>query len=303
MRPRLLTYLLQIFSLFVATAALADSHLVVSVPEQRLYVFNSDGEEMTHYRISTSKFGVGDCCGSYNTPLGQLEIASKIGSGSLAGTVYKACARTGEVVAVNARGRDPIVTRILWLRGLESQNASAYSRHIYIHGTPDETHLGQPASYGCIRMRSKDVIALYETVEVGTRVEILNQRVGSFFGKTTWAPAVIASAPAAAKARKTTVATVAASVPASTPSVAATAPARSTSVVPAGPSGFVPKNKYTDVGNGKFGPDSVVETKPSKSSIYNLSEPLIGAPDTDDSNKAGAKKKSAGTSNGKKNRS
>ena len=66
-------------------------------------------------------------------------------------------------------GRDPIVTRILWLRGREPQNANAYGRFIYIHGTPEERNIGRPASYGCVRMRSRDVIQLYDTSAVGAR--------------------------------------------------------------------------------------------------------------------------------------
>jgi hypothetical protein len=76
------------------------------------------------------------------------------------------------VVAVNAPGRDPIVTRILWLKGLEPQNAHAYGRDIYIHGTPEEYKIGTPASYGCIRMRSRDVVWLFSKVGVGAKVII-----------------------------------------------------------------------------------------------------------------------------------
>jgi hypothetical protein len=73
---------------------------------------------------------------------------------------------------VNAPGRDPIVTRILWLRGLERSNANAFERMIYIHGTPEESRLGAPASYGCVRMASSDIIRLYRTVGEGARVII-----------------------------------------------------------------------------------------------------------------------------------
>jgi len=82
--------------------------------------------------------------------MGELEIADKIGDGAPAGTVFKDRRRTGEVVGVNAPGRDPIVTRIIWLRGREGQNANAFRRDIYIHGTPEERNIGRPASYGCI---------------------------------------------------------------------------------------------------------------------------------------------------------
>lgn len=197
MRTSLISRLLQILCLLTATSALAENRLsiVVSIPEQRLYVFNPEGQEVTRYSVSTSKFGIGDSHGSYSTPLGQFEIASKHGSGAVEGTVFKGCARTGEICRINAKGRDPIITRILWLRGLEAQNRSAYGRRIYIHGTPDEASIGRKSSYGCIRMRSRDIIALYETVSAGARVEITTDRVGGFFTKATRVPAVIAQAP------------------------------------------------------------------------------------------------------------
>jgi len=77
-------------------------------------------------------------------------------------------------VAPNSPGRDPIVTRILWLRGHEAQNANAFGRYIYIHGTPEERLIGTPASYGCIRMRSTDVVQLYNIVGVGAAVTIVD---------------------------------------------------------------------------------------------------------------------------------
>ena len=82
--------------------------------------------------------------------------------------------RTGEIVAPNSPGRDPIVTRILWLRGREAQNANAFGRYIYIHGTPEERLIGTPASYGCIRMRSTDVVQLYNIVGIGAAVTIVD---------------------------------------------------------------------------------------------------------------------------------
>lgn len=170
----------------------------MSVPEQKLYVFNESGEKVKSYRISTaSRFGDGR--GTYATPLGKLEIASKIGEGAIIGTVFKGGRKTGEICAVNAKGRDPIVTRILHLRGTEAQNARAYSRCIYIHGTPDEKHLGKPVSYGCIRMASSDVIELFDMVSVGTSIEITRERVTSMFGTIARRPVrleAIASAPA-----------------------------------------------------------------------------------------------------------
>ena len=101
-----------------------------------------------------------------------MEIAGKIGAGAPVGAVFKHRRMTGEILRPNASGRDPIVTRILWLRGLEGRNANAFSRNIYIHGTPVERLVGRPASYGCIRMRSKDIVQLFDMVPVGSMVDV-----------------------------------------------------------------------------------------------------------------------------------
>lgn len=135
-------------------------------------VLLNDGAAVATYPVSTSKFGLGDQPGTRATPLGNLEIARKIGAGAPSGAVFKDRRRTGEVVAPDSPGRDPIVTRIFWLRGLEPQNAGAFSRYIYIHGTPEERNIGRPASYGCVRMRSADVVQLFDIVGTGARVTI-----------------------------------------------------------------------------------------------------------------------------------
>lgn len=152
-------------------------HLIVSVPDQHMLVLR-DGQPLTTYPVSTSKFGLGSQPGSYATPVGEFRIREKIGDGLPAGAVFKSRVPTGEVLPVDAPGRDPIVTRILWLDGREAHNRNAYSRFIYIHGTPEERTIGTPSSYGCIRMRSRDVIELYETVGTGARVTITTQSLG-----------------------------------------------------------------------------------------------------------------------------
>ncbi len=158
--------------LFASCATKDRDHVVrVSVPDQRMVVFRK-GVEIARYDVSTSKFGVAGHAGSFTTPLGSLEVARKIGAGARSGTKFKSRRPTGEIVPVNAQGRDPIVTRILWLRGLEPGNRDTFSRCIYIHGTPEEWRIGMPASYGCIRMRSQDVIQLFATLGVGARVEV-----------------------------------------------------------------------------------------------------------------------------------
>ena len=164
----------------LAVSGCADKahRIVISVPEQRMVVLN-EGVPVATYAVSTSKFGVGDSPGSCATPLGELEVARKVGTGAALGAVFKNREATGEVLAPDAPGRDPVVTRILWLRGLEAGNAHAYGRYIYIHGTPEERRIGAPASYGCVRMRSKDVAQLYDEVGSGARVYIREQRLAT----------------------------------------------------------------------------------------------------------------------------
>lgn len=162
-------------SIIIASCAAPDTQhrIVISTRDQKLALFDQ-GNLMAIYPISTSKYGLGDFRGSNRTPLGELEVADKIGGGALPGTVFKDRRRTGEVLAPDAPGRDPIVTRILWLRGREAHNANAYARTIYIHGTPEERNIGRPVSYGCIRMRSNDVIQLYDIVGRGAQVTIVD---------------------------------------------------------------------------------------------------------------------------------
>jgi lipoprotein-anchoring transpeptidase ErfK/SrfK len=182
-------YLLAIVTLLVASCATPDTRhrIVVSIPEQRLALLDN-GAVIATYPISTSKFTIGDAPGSRGTPLGELEIAKKIGDSAALGTVFKDRRPTGEILVPDAPGRDPIVTRILWLRGLEPQNANAYGRYIYIHGTAEERNIGKRASYGCIRMRSRDVIQLYDAVGWGARVTILDQPLSAMVPALVPAP-------------------------------------------------------------------------------------------------------------------
>ena len=161
--------------LLFAACAKDRKHVVrVSVADQKMMVFRK-GVPIAEYDVSTSKFGLGDRPGSRATPLGKFEIAKKIGAGVPIGMKFKHRKPTGEIVPVDAPGRDPIVTRILWLKGQESRNRNAFKRTIYIHGTAEERRIGSPASYGCVRMRSRDVVSLFKTVGVGARVEITTE--------------------------------------------------------------------------------------------------------------------------------
>lgn len=146
--------------------------MIVSVRDQKMLLVR-DGNPVKSYKISTSKFGIGDRPGSNCTPLGRLQVAKKIGANAPMGGVFKSRRPTGEVLRPNAPGRDPIVTRILWLTGTESRNQNAFRRTIYIHGTPEERRLGSPASYGCIRMGSHDVADLYNRIGTGADVFVI----------------------------------------------------------------------------------------------------------------------------------
>jgi lipoprotein-anchoring transpeptidase ErfK/SrfK len=166
---------LLVFALFLTSCAAPDTqhHLVISTRDQKLALLDRSNL-MAIYPVSTSKFGLGDWPGSRCTPLGELEIAEKIGDNAPLGMVFKDRRRTGEIVLPDSPGRDPIVTRILWLRGRQTQNANAFGRDIYIHGTPEERNIGFPVSYGCIRMRSSDIVHLYDAVGRGAQVTIVD---------------------------------------------------------------------------------------------------------------------------------
>jgi lipoprotein-anchoring transpeptidase ErfK/SrfK len=170
------------FPLLLFSAALHAGEIVnpdrviVSVSEQKLMLVQG-GDQVALYPVSTSKFGLGDAWGRMTTPLGFLQVAQKIGDYAPVGGVFHNRRFTGEVLTPNAPGRDPITTRIIWLRGLEAANAHAFARCIYIHGTPQEKFIGRPASYGCIRMKSSDVAELYNRLTIGTLVQIVSDRL------------------------------------------------------------------------------------------------------------------------------
>jgi len=160
----------------------------VSVLEQKMAVYHH-GKMIKTFPVSTSKFGLGDEKGSYKTPVGKLLVAEKIGDGKPLGAVFKSRQWTGEVIKPNSPGRDPIVSRILWLHGLEPRNKNAYSRCIYIHGTAAENEVGTESSYGCVRMKSRDVIELFERVGWGASVEIVNRKLWSGIANPDLKPA------------------------------------------------------------------------------------------------------------------
>lgn len=154
----------------------------VHVPTQTLRLTDDAGQLLMETRISTGRKGVGEVNGSEQTPRGWHQIRAKIGAGRPENAVFVARRPTGEIYRPELRqqypGRDWILTRILWLSGLEPGRnrlgkVDTMRRFIYIHGCPDEDPMGQPGSRGCVKMRNRELIELFDRVPVGTRVHIV----------------------------------------------------------------------------------------------------------------------------------
>ncbi len=143
----------------------------VHISSQTLELLDDHGCVARTYTISTSRFGPGTEPGSNKTPTGNFRIAEKHGYGQPLGMVFVSRVATGRYGA-ERDDHDHVQTRILWLEGLDAENANTFSRYIYIHGTNAESRLGAPASFGCVRMANSEVLDLFERVPVGTRVEI-----------------------------------------------------------------------------------------------------------------------------------
>lgn len=150
--------------------------LEVNISTQKMLVIR-DGNQEREYLVSTGKNGVGEISGSGQTPRGLHVIRAKFGANREVNSVFVGRRATGEIYQPSLREkfpeRDWILTRILWLGGLESgKNRDSMSRYIYIHGSPDDVVMGTPGSKGCIRMRNQDIIELFKLVPVGTRILI-----------------------------------------------------------------------------------------------------------------------------------
>ena len=152
--------------------------ILVDSTQQRLWQLASRAGDSVSFPVSTSRHGLGNRKDSFKTPTGIHRIAQKIGDGAPAGCVFKSRVASEEICLQQAdAAADVITSRILWLQGLQpglnqGGDVDSFERYIYIHGTADEAHIGQPQSIGCIRMKNADVIALYERVEEGDLVFI-----------------------------------------------------------------------------------------------------------------------------------
>ena len=154
----------------------------VDIGAQRLSLFGDDGACIRRYAVSTAANGAGEQQGSYRTPRGRHRIRARIGAGAPAGAVFRGRRPTGEVwsreFAAAHPGCDWILSRILWLCGEEpgrnrGGEVDTMRRYIYLHGTGDDQPMGVARSHGCVRMRNRDIIELFELVPAGTVVEIV----------------------------------------------------------------------------------------------------------------------------------
>jgi hypothetical protein len=175
------TYYVGKFGICVHNTCADTVHIEISITNQTLTLFDHHNGVKAHYNISTASNGTGCEKNSGCTPLGAHIIRAKIGAGAPVNTVFSSRRPTGEICTPELMAqfpeRDWILTRILWLSGTEIGknrlgNMDSMQRYIYIHGTPDSEPMGVPRSHGCVRMRNVDVVALFDAVDVGTRVLI-----------------------------------------------------------------------------------------------------------------------------------
>ena len=154
----------------------------VDLARQHLELFGTDGACIRRYAVSTGERGAGERSGSLCTPRGRHRIRARIGAGAPAGAVFRGRRPTGEVwsreFAAAHPGCDWILSRILWLCGEEpgrnrGGEVDTMRRYIYVHGTGDDQPMGVARSHGCVRMRNRDIIELFELVPAGTMVEIV----------------------------------------------------------------------------------------------------------------------------------
>lgn len=153
-------------------------HIDIDISQQKLTLFQAE-DIIASYAVSTAKNGVGQLYGSECTPLGEHIVRAKIGQNSIENTVFVGRRATGEIFSESLRQaqpqRDWILTRILWLSGIEkginrAGDVDTMRRYIYIHGSPDSDSFSSPSSHGCVKMRNRDVIDLFNKVETGIKV-------------------------------------------------------------------------------------------------------------------------------------
>jgi lipoprotein-anchoring transpeptidase ErfK/SrfK len=155
--------------------------VIIDPSKQKLYLIKNK-EILKSYSVSTAKAGMGSESGSGKTPIGSHRIKEKFGDRAKLGTIFKARSNSGRLAKIYTDKtdilEDEVTTRIMWLDGQENKvnkngNIDSHKRYIYIHGTPEEGLIGEPASHGCIRMKNADVIELFDAVPSGTLTNVL----------------------------------------------------------------------------------------------------------------------------------
>lgn len=163
------------------TSKILNMHIDISIQQQTLTLLDNHQQVLATYPVSTAKNGVGNLKNSGCTPLGEHIIRAKIGAGAPENAVFVGRRQTGEICSPalmqDFPNRDWILTRILWLSGTELGknrlgNVDTMQRYVYIHGTPESTNMNEIGSHGCVRMRNRDIIALFDLVPAGTTVNI-----------------------------------------------------------------------------------------------------------------------------------
>lgn len=147
------------------------SRLIEVSIDRQILTLSENGVLLREWPVSTASRGAGFEPGSFTTPTGRFRIAEKIGTGAPLGAAFRSRLATGKIIPQGG-GEDAILTRILWLDGLDAENANTRERFIYIHGTNREDLIGTPASHGCVRMKNADVAELHDLVRVGDPVWI-----------------------------------------------------------------------------------------------------------------------------------
>jgi lipoprotein-anchoring transpeptidase ErfK/SrfK len=147
-----------------------DWEMRVDIARQMLDLRHRD-KVINSWPVSTSRFGLGFEPGSFKTPTGRFMVAEKIGDGAPLWAEFKSRQPTGGI-SESSGEQDGILTRILWLSGLDADNANTRDRYIYFHGTNREDLIGTPASHGCIRLRNADIAELFDLVPEGVSVVI-----------------------------------------------------------------------------------------------------------------------------------
>ena len=142
----------------------------ISICHQKLTLMDGD-TAIRSYPVSTSRFGIGTEMGSMKTPTGRFRVAEKIGGDTPSGTVFRGRVALKPLDPIPPT-EDLVMSRILWLDGLDEKNTNTRDRYIYIHGTKHEDKIGTPASCGCVRMLNADVIELFDLVDEDTAVVI-----------------------------------------------------------------------------------------------------------------------------------